>query len=401
MTDASPSIGQSSRPLASRPLASRPLASRPLASRPLASRPLASRPLAPLVAPVVPPLGRRSVLSALAGLALSERTARAAPGAVPVAPLDPSTLLIAGPEGGTLDHWGRTIQAPLSQGLRKPPLRCASVGGADGVTAANQFAARGMPDGMTALLAPSEAILAWMVGDPRAQYDVARWTPVMAGVTPGLVIFRPGTVASRKPVRIASAGFASPDLTAILGIDLLGAVAEPVAPIAPDALPAAFGRRAVDAVFLRGHNVVAQARPFLDAGGLPLFSLGGHDETGQHVRCDTFPEVPTLREAYAAIGGPMPPGPLADAWSAAAVASQLEFTLVLPHLTPAAQVALWRHAATEAAASMDVRALAQAFGVRATGGADVTTAAHGAAAQQASLTALRQWLSGRFNWRPT
>ena len=46
------------------------------------------------------------------------------------------------------------------------------IGSADGVTGANQFEARGAPDGQTVLLVPGQAAVAWMVGDPRAQFDV-------------------------------------------------------------------------------------------------------------------------------------------------------------------------------------------------------------------------------------
>jgi hypothetical protein len=268
------------------------------------------------------------------------------------------------------------------------------------VTAANQFTARGEPDGLTALLTPGDAILAWAIGDPRAKYDVGRWTPVMSCLTPGVVMFRPGTVVSRKRVRVASAGFATADVTALLGIELLGGMAEPVPAVTQADLAPAFAQRAVDVVFLRGHNVVAQARPFLQAGGAPLFSLGRHDENGETVRCEFFTEVPTLKEAYATIVGPMPPSPLVDAWTACAVASQLEFMLVLPHLTPAAQVALWRQASTDATASLAVQSMAKAFDVRPAGGADAVARTRGAAASQTALTALRQWLAGRFNWRP-
>ncbi|MGE0417260.1 MAG: hypothetical protein AB7O80_10665 [Acetobacteraceae bacterium] len=343
--------------------------------------------------------GRRAVLAALAGLPFA-RQAGAMPSAITL-PQSSSTLLIGGPDGGILDNWGRIMEPPLAQGLREPAIKRASVGGIDGVTAANQFTARGEPDGQTALMTPGEAILAWAIGDPRAKYDVGRWTAVMSCMTPGAVIFRPGTVASRKPVRVASAGFATADLTALLGLELLGSVAVPVPVARPADLLPVFAQRAVDAVLVRGHNVGDQARPFIQAGGEPLFSLGRHDGSGRMARCEFFSEVPTLAEAYATMAGPMPPSPLAEAWVTCAVASQLEFMMVLPHLTPAAQVALWRQASVETVASQDMQTMAQAFGVRPVAGADAAARTRGAAAHQNALTALRQWLAGRFNWRPT
>jgi hypothetical protein len=138
----------------------------------------------------------------------------------------------------------------------------------------------------------------------------------------------------------------------------------------------------------------------MQAGAVPVFSLGARDEIGRPVRCTTFPDVPTLPQAFAAQRGPMPGGPLFDAWSAAAAASQLEFTLVLPHLTPASAIALWRRAGAEAAAALDVRSTAMALGVRPLGGPEATAAAGAISASADSRAELRRWLAIRFNWRP-
>ena len=64
------------------------------------------------------------------------------------------------------------------------------------------------------------------------------------------------------------------------------------------------------------------------------------------VRDPAFPDVPHLAELYATRSGRPPAGPLYDAWRASAAAAQLEFGLVLPQLTPAAMVSLWRNAGT-------------------------------------------------------
>ncbi len=347
----------------------------------------------------LPDMGRRKILMLLGSLPLAGRTGSAWATAVE-APIDVATMLVAGPDGGNLDRWGRVVQPALAQGL--PPaaiLRLTTVGAADGVTGANQFLARGEPDGRTVMLAPGDAAISWLVGDPRAQYDVGQWVPVMAAVAPATLIARAGAFSPNRPIRLAATGPASTDLPAILGIDLMGARAVLVPPRSPEAQIASFERGEVDAIFLRGHQVVEHSMALLPAGGVPMFSLGARDETGKPIRCQFLPDVPTLAEAHAANRGPIG-GPLYDAWLAASVASQLEFMLVLPHLTLAAAVALWRRAGAEAMASPDVQAEALPLGVRVIGGAEASATGAAIASGQAARRDLRRWLESRFNWRP-
>ncbi|MGE0224198.1 MAG: hypothetical protein AB7F35_07295 [Acetobacteraceae bacterium] len=348
----------------------------------------------------LPQLGRRLLLTGLGSLPLTGLAGEVRAMASAAAPVDMATILIAGPDGGSLDRWGRTVQPALAQGL--PPeatLRLNSVGAADGVTGANQFLARGEPDGHTVLLAPGDAAMAWLVGDPRAQYDVARWVPVMAGTTAAVVVVRPDATGKRD-VRIATTGPATADLPALLGLDILGWPAVPVVLPTQEARFAALRQGAVDAVFLRGHKVTELLAPMIRSGLVPLFSLGAQDETGKPIRCPGLPDVPTLPEAYTAARGPMPEGPLYDSWRSSAGAAQLDFALVLPHLTPAATVALWRRAGTEAAAALDVRRIALELGVRLIGGADAAAAGKALIAPPQARAELRRWLAIRFDWRP-
>ena len=129
-----------------------------------------------------------------------------------------------GPSDGTLNRWADALLPALEQSLpADTSIHRIEIGSADGVTGANQFEARGAPDGLTVLLAPGQAALAWMVGDPRVQFDVGHWVPVMAGMSTGIVVGRPRcwretvTPASPPPDRPAL------DLAALLGIHLLGA----------------------------------------------------------------------------------------------------------------------------------------------------------------------------------
>jgi hypothetical protein len=358
----------------------------------------------------LPSPGRRRLLGLLASLPVLGWAGRslAAPSfgispALADTPFpDGATILVAGPDGGAMDRWARLLQPAMAQSLAPGVvMRQTAAGGADGVTGANQFDTRVAPDGHTVLLAPGEAVLDWLVGDPRAKFDVGHWVTVMACVTPAVVVGRAETFASGGSVRIAAAHPAGHDLPAVLGIELLGSRAELSAGVVEDdALQAAFARNAVDAVLLRGHKVPDQAKALVDAGAVPIFSLGRRDDTGALIRAAEFPDVPTLPELFLQRRGAPLTGPIFDAWCAAAVASQLEFGLVLPQLTPAAMVALWRRAGTDAANALDVQSPAMSLDVHPLGGPAATANTAPVAANEAALLALRKWLASRFNWRP-
>jgi hypothetical protein len=362
----------------------------------------------------LPRHGRRHLFGVLATLPVLTRagTVRAAPAraAAQVTPLstapfpDGARLMVAGPPHGALNGWADAVLPALEQSL--PPdtsIHRAVVGGADGVTGANQFEARGVPDGLTVLMAPGQAVLAWMIGDPRAQYDVGHWLPVMAGATPGLVVARQGMPGPDRRLRIATAGgVAGPDLPALLGCDLLGVTAEPVivSPAEPVAVRNAFVQGAADAVLLRGHGVPEQFAALSAAGAQALFSLGAYDDAGRTVRDPAWPDVPTFAELYGMRSGLRPAGALYGAWSSAAAAAQLEFALVLPQLTAASMVSLWRRAGTDARAAGSVQTVGAALGVRPLAGPAATAITTVAAADAAALAELRRWLADRFAWHP-
>jgi hypothetical protein len=359
----------------------------------------------------LPKPGRRqllAMLTTLAALARAEKAVAARAFAATTPPVaavpfpEGVRLLVAGPRDGALNRWADALLPALERSL--PPVtsvRRLEVGAADGVTGANQFEALGTPDGLTVMLVPGQAALAWMVGDPRAQFDVGHWVPVMAGTSSGIVVGRPTALAPGGRARTAAAGPASLDLAALLGLHLLGAHIEPAFGLAePEAARSAFVQGTVDAVLLRGPGVLDQFTAFSVAGAQPLFALGAIDETGQVVRDPAFPDVPQFAELYEKRSNAKPNDPLYDAWRATAVAAQLEFGLVLPQLTPAAMVSLWRRAGAEAVASPAVQAIAASLNIQPLGGPAATTSAAAIAASAASLVELRRWLAGRFNWHP-
>lgn len=363
----------------------------------------------------VPPVGRRRLLRLMSALPLSAaaplssfnpgtRFAAADPPPIPTAPFpNGATLLVAGPDGGRLAQWGRLIAPGLSQPL--PPgtgVRLATTGGADGVTGANQFDTRAAPDGSTLLLAPGEAVLAWLVGDPRAKFDVGDWMSVLAGVTPSIVVGRIAaqTLQAGHPTRVAATGIEGPDLAVLLGVELLGARAVPVFGVTEASLHAAIADGSVDVALVRGEQAPARVAKLGAAGARPIFSMGAADRTGAPARDTAFPELPSLEELYTSLHGRRPAGPLYRGWRAAAAASRLAFGLVLADVTPAAMVALWRRAGLDAAAGLDFGLAAAAATLQPLPGPAANSGTAPIAADMAALLALRQWLNSRFNWHP-
>jgi hypothetical protein len=338
-------------------------------------------------------VGRRMMLG-LAAAALA--------GAAPSASMpEGATLLVAGPDGGLVDVWAQWLEPTLRRVIAPDTgLRLDVVGGADGVTAANQFEARIAPDGSTALLLPGSAAMAWLVGDPRARFDAARWVPALAGITPSLVASRisAGRILGGAPLRLAAASPTGPDLPAMLALDLLGANWQPVFGLSEAAAQVALAQGSVDAVCLHGRRVLDMSYALRAAGAPPIFTFGVVDEAGQPQRDPAFIDVPDASEL-------MPAGAAADerlraAWRATIAAGQLEVALVLPQLTPAAMVALWRRGCAQAVGSAPVQAQAISIGVRALSVPWATASTAAVTADGPSLLALRHWLATRLEYRP-
>jgi hypothetical protein len=322
---------------------------------------------------------RRAILAGLACLPFAG-TARAA---LPSFPEDCS-LLVAGPDDGLTASRGRLLAQQLQPAAA---LRLTAVGGADGVTAANQFVARAPRDGSVALLTPGMAAIAALAGEPRARFDAGDWLPVLAGVSPGLlasrVALRPG-----QRLRLAAAGPAGVELSGLMAAEMLGLAVEPVFGLAErDAAAAALLAGAVDAVFVCGPGGVAHARALATAGVSATFGLGLPDAAGVWRRDLALGDLPAVSEL---IEGRTPPAALVAAFGAAAVAAQIEYALVLPPLTSAALVAQWRQAAEGAATSLPLRQAEP--DVRPLAGADAQAAIGALKLAPAAIQALRQWL---------
>ncbi|MGH7056581.1 MAG: hypothetical protein ACREFZ_01695 [Acetobacteraceae bacterium] len=310
------------------------------------------------------------------------------------------TVLAASTPNGPMDAWAALLLPALGHCLSAATrVREETAIGNDGITGANQFAARIVPDGTTALLVPGSAATAWLLGDPRVHFDVARWVPVLAGITASVVVgkVKQAHLLGRRPLRIAIGEKVDPDLPALLALDLLGCPVSPVfGPGDPALGRAALSKGSVDLLYLHGEDVPQRMRALGVEGAAPLFSMGALDATGQRTRDPLLPNVPCFHEISLRLKRSLPQGPLARAWSSAAAAGSLNFALVLPNLAPASIIGLWRSVGAQLTRAPAVRALSDAAAVHieACPEANVTTRA--VAADPTALLALRAWVAKRY-----
>lgn len=296
----------------------------------------------------------------------------------------PGTLLVAGPPGGRLDRWAELFAPLLGRSMpSRIPMELRNVGGIDGVTGANQFEARGAPDGSIALLVPGSAALSWLAGETRAQFDPARWVPLWAAANAAVLVSR-NTLVPGSKLRVAAASPAGPELPVLLALDLLGitAILSPAA--------------SADASLIRGPNFNTALLAAASAGFQPVMTLGGIGTDARGTRDARLPTVPT---AFELIRGQASSDLLA-ALTAAETATQLEAGLVLPALTPAASVAAWRRACLTLQQDPVISREAARLGTRVIPADSVATCTSEIVGSAATLLALRQWLAARYDWRP-
>ncbi|WP_368417403.1 hypothetical protein [Falsiroseomonas sp.] len=324
---------------------------------------------------------RRALIgTALAAATLPVRPLQAATG-VPEA----ATLLVPGPEGGAAAVFAAQAAQGLARGLvQAAALRVSLLGGPDGITAANRFAASTAPDGRMLLVLTGPAAQALLVGDSRARYEPRHWPAIAGSLVPVLVAGR-GALTGAQPLRLALSGPGAAEAGALLALDLIGHGATPVflpAGLGPDA---AVGAGIADAVVLAGPDAMARAAAL---GLVPWFGFDG-ERPGRDA---ALAEVASFGELL----GDRPQPELVAASRAAGAALRVRGLLVLPALTSADAVALWRGAArnwVEEAREPEEAA------TRRVGGEDAADLLATLCPPAEAATAYRDWLRRRLNWQ--
>jgi len=350
-------------------------------------------------------LKRRHMLSGLVLAVGAPRLGRADSVAVSVAP-PPLTLLVAGPDGQQTSRWGDACALAMEGSFPgNPAINTMPVGGLDGVTGANRLDALVVPDGKTAAILPGAALIAFLTGDSRVHFDPTRWTPLLAGSNSGVLMLRApagkapdlALLRTMAPVRIGADSPQSADLAALLGLARLGVAAAPVFGLRDTAAKTrAFIAGEVDAVFISGEGVPEDLAALSASGAAPAFSLGALGANGQVTADPLFPDLPD-----ALAFGPGTAPFLDTAYQAAAAAARLDFLLVLPKLTDATSVALWRSAATTASAAPGLSAAADASAIALQPATVLASALAALNLQPNDQASLQTFLAKTYGWQPS
>jgi hypothetical protein len=324
---------------------------------------------------------RRRLLGGVGLAAMSGFPARLGATQVPEA----AVLLAPGPEEGGAALLAQRAATSLARGLvQATALRVHVLGGPDGITAANRFASSAAPDGRVLLLLPGLAAQAQMVGDGRARYEPRRWPAICGSVHPCVVAGR-GALGDTTPLRLALPGPAAPETAALLALDLLGRRAVPVFGLAGAAAEAAVRQGVADALPICGATAGNRAE------ALGLACWFAFDTAGQ-ARDVQLPDVPAFGELL-----PDPPRTeLVEAVRAAAAALRARAVIVLPPLTSADVVALWRGAAQRWAEEAPD---AWEAGGRRIGPGEATVLLSTLCPPPEVALAYREWLLQRLNWQ--
>ena len=321
------------------------------------------------------PLARRSLLGLLA--AAHGAQAQSLPSLLPRGQV---SLLVPGPPGGPHPRWAERLAlvvAPIAGQIQAEIL-----GGADGVTAANRFGTQVVPDGRGLLVLAGAAVQARLAGDIRARFDHAGWLPVCASLGSAVLVGRgplPARASGAVPLTVAVGGPEGSGVAALLALDLLGLPAVPLAgPAAPH-----WQDGSARAMLLSGPALPAR---LAGLGATPWFVL----DAGAGERDPALPEVAALAEL-------VQPQPLLAACRAAGAAARLLAALVLPALTSADQVALWRGAG-QRWLEEEARGGTAEYGM-AMPGAEAAAVLALLSPGSAAVLAYREWLLRRLGWQ--
>ncbi len=260
-------------------------------------------------------------------------------------------------EGGGSGRWARFI-APLLEKQLGATVQLKFVPGGGSTKGANLFASRARANGLELLGTSGSTQFPYLLGDKRVEYDYAKWRPLLAYATGGVVYISPSLgvktaaelVKKNPPLKYGSQGATSLDLVPLLAFELLG--------MNVDAVFGMKGRSPARKAFMTGELKIdyqtsaaylSQVTPLVKEGtAIPIMTWGALDDSGNLVRDPTFPDLPHFAEVYEQVKGKKPSGPAFDAWKAFFVAGfPAQKFVVVPKETPDAIVKEYQDAFTK------------------------------------------------------
>lgn len=217
-------------------------------------------------------------------------------------------------EGGGGDTWARYNAQYFTKHIKgNPVVIINNIPGGGSIKGANLFAERVKPDGLMILGTSGTTQMPYLLDDPRVRYDYAKYKPIMAYPTGGVVYCSPslGIKSAAEidkirniPLKYASQGPTSLDIVPVFSFDLLGMDVKTVFGFR--------GRGAGRLAFERGEVLIdyqtssaylKNVVPMVESGeAIPLFSFGALDENGNLIRDPSFPDIPHFGEIYEQLG---------------------------------------------------------------------------------------------------
>ncbi len=217
-------------------------------------------------------------------------------------------------EGGGGDTWAR-FNAPFftKHVSGNPVVVVNNIPGGGSIKGANLFAERVKPDGLMILGTSGTTQMPYLLDDPRVRYDYAKYKPIMAYPTGGVVYCSPtlGIKSAKEldkikdvPLKYASQGPTSLDLVPMFSFDLLKLDVQAVFGFrGRGAGRLAFERGEVLIDYQTSSAYIKNVKPLVASGeAIPLFSFGALDENGNLIRDPSFPDLPHFGEVYEQFG---------------------------------------------------------------------------------------------------
>jgi tripartite-type tricarboxylate transporter receptor subunit TctC len=275
------------------------------------------------------------------------------------------TVVVPFSEGGGTDSYSRFMAPYFEKYLPgNPKILIVNRPGGGGLTGVNYYASKAETDGLMVLALSTSSQSNYMLGDPRAKFDMGDFVPIILsprGITfytrKNLGIQNEKTLKAKieklrsyKPQQLSFGGKTptSGGLALRTALSLLGVEVNSVWGLGGNG-PMALG-------FERGEFTVSydntlsfkNNRAHMIKSGLanPLFTFGIINEEGQIERDPALPDVPTVDEYYKAVYGKDPSGPAYEAYrSLMSVSVPLSKSWNLMKGTPKDVIEAWRAAA--------------------------------------------------------
>lgn len=260
-------------------------------------------------------------------------------------------------EGGGSGRWARFVE-PLLRKQTGANIQLKFVPGGGSTKGANLYASRAKANGLELFGTSGSTQFPFLLGDKRVKYDYAKWRPLLAYATGGVVYINPSLgvktaadlVKKNPSMKYGSQGATSLDLVPLLAFELLGMDVKAVFGMK--------GRSAGRKAFLTGEVAIdyqtssaymSKVMPLVKEGkAVPIMSWGSMDDNGNLIRDPNFPNLPHFAEVYEQVKGKKPSGPGFEAWKAFFVAGfPAQKFVVVPKGTPEKMVKAYQAAFTK------------------------------------------------------